>query len=503
MTDVRMPDGTVVRFPDDMPREQIKGLIASKFPEVAGGTPEGQAAPDETPWYMRALQTADDAVRLAANGATFGFADQLAGLTEGGKEASRARTDAAYDRLGPVAGTGAYMAGAIAPVGALTKAGVTATRLVPAALRGGAGLAARTGAMAVDGAGLGALGALGHDENVATGALTGAALGAVGNVAGEALGAGARALGQKAGIIARSPTKDALKDTAQALYRQADQSGTVVRADRFANIIDDVIAEAKRRGVDEGVTPKAWAAVTRLMKEKSTGAPKTLQDLDTLRQVLLAAQKEGHASATAMLKRFDQRLDLLGRSDLISGTGDAVKTLKDARGLWQRFRKADQIEGAIEKAANAASGMENGLRNEFRKLLNSKTARWSDEERKALERVVRGTAGTNLLRFLGTFGYSTDQARSFLGAVIGGGVGAAAGGPLGAVAIPAVGTAAKSAGRAATMQNAELAAAIARAGQVPQVPPNFAQRALSDYGKRAAVIQGLLAGGAGAGALSN
>lgn len=32
---VRMPDGANVSFPDDMPAEQIRGLIASKFPEVA------------------------------------------------------------------------------------------------------------------------------------------------------------------------------------------------------------------------------------------------------------------------------------------------------------------------------------------------------------------------------------------------------------------------------------------------------------------------------------
>lgn len=35
MTNVRMPNGDVVAFPDDMPPEQIKSLIASKFPEVA------------------------------------------------------------------------------------------------------------------------------------------------------------------------------------------------------------------------------------------------------------------------------------------------------------------------------------------------------------------------------------------------------------------------------------------------------------------------------------
>lgn len=33
-----MPDGTNVRFPDDMPKEQIRGLIASKFPELQEGS---------------------------------------------------------------------------------------------------------------------------------------------------------------------------------------------------------------------------------------------------------------------------------------------------------------------------------------------------------------------------------------------------------------------------------------------------------------------------------
>jgi hypothetical protein len=35
MVDVRMPDGAVVRFPDDMPREQVRDMIATKFPQLA------------------------------------------------------------------------------------------------------------------------------------------------------------------------------------------------------------------------------------------------------------------------------------------------------------------------------------------------------------------------------------------------------------------------------------------------------------------------------------
>lgn len=35
MPQVKMPNGDVVAFPDDMPREQIKGMIATKFPQLA------------------------------------------------------------------------------------------------------------------------------------------------------------------------------------------------------------------------------------------------------------------------------------------------------------------------------------------------------------------------------------------------------------------------------------------------------------------------------------
>jgi hypothetical protein len=36
MPNVKMPDGQIVRFPDDMPSEQIRGMIAQKFPDAIG-----------------------------------------------------------------------------------------------------------------------------------------------------------------------------------------------------------------------------------------------------------------------------------------------------------------------------------------------------------------------------------------------------------------------------------------------------------------------------------
>ncbi|KKC34602.1 hypothetical protein [Devosia psychrophila] len=48
MVDVRMPDGVVVRFPDDMPDDQIRTMIAGKFPQVAQQQ-QAQALPTPMP----------------------------------------------------------------------------------------------------------------------------------------------------------------------------------------------------------------------------------------------------------------------------------------------------------------------------------------------------------------------------------------------------------------------------------------------------------------------
>lgn len=95
MPDVRMPDGAVVRFPDEMPPEQIKSIIATKFPNV-GRAPESQqsqdlraelsamtqnpskAAYDRLPGWQKPLVAASDVASRAADGLMFGFGDEIA-----------------------------------------------------------------------------------------------------------------------------------------------------------------------------------------------------------------------------------------------------------------------------------------------------------------------------------------------------------------------------------------------------------------------------------------
>jgi len=69
-----MPDGAQVRFPDDMPREQIRDMIASKFPEVAQQAPKPQAVDPRDSF----LGKVDATMRGAADMMSFGFADEIA-----------------------------------------------------------------------------------------------------------------------------------------------------------------------------------------------------------------------------------------------------------------------------------------------------------------------------------------------------------------------------------------------------------------------------------------
>jgi hypothetical protein len=93
------------------------------------------------PWYQQAGQAADDIVRSVANGATFGFADKLAGYMNGtGTDAERAKSQEALDRAGG-AGTVAELTGAVAtPIGLARNGVALAGRFGTDAMQGLPGL---------------------------------------------------------------------------------------------------------------------------------------------------------------------------------------------------------------------------------------------------------------------------------------------------------------------------------------------------------------------------
>ncbi|GAA0613236.1 hypothetical protein [Paenochrobactrum glaciei] len=179
---VKMPDGTQVRFPDDMPREQIRDMIASKFPDAAqkvqpqanrdgtyGQVPEGMVLNPATgqmedmrsPANPNIPQGGANALGLGiGQGAGFNLLDEAAaGLTipfGGNYDYNLARMREAERRASeehPVAYYGGQVGGAIGTGIGLAKGGLSATN---AAINSGARLPAVALASGAEGAALGA-----------------------------------------------------------------------------------------------------------------------------------------------------------------------------------------------------------------------------------------------------------------------------------------------------------------------------------------------------------
>lgn len=201
----------------------------------SGGKPQLTPSQEyeQSPWYQQIPQAADDIMRATANGLTFGFADKIAGYLGGeGTEAERKLSADAAERAG-LAYNAAQLAGGVRTALSAGNAGLTLLgRGGTYAMTGPLGVTARTGLAAVEGAGYGALDALGNDTDLTSGSLIGAGFGAGANLIGEGVQAGVRAFrdpkARAQDYVARSAGMDALTpDMAAQRLQEIGPSGTL------------------------------------------------------------------------------------------------------------------------------------------------------------------------------------------------------------------------------------------------------------------------------------
>ena len=142
------------------------------------------------------------------------------------------------------------------------------------------------------------------------------------------------------------------------------------------------------------------------------------------------------------------------------------------------MRNSELVQEAMEKAKLAASGFENGLRNEFRAIVKRDIGRnrLPKELKAAMVEVIDGTRAGNVFKKIGRMmGPGRNQQSNMLGMGLSSGAGAAilapAGlAPLGAAIAPIIGHAAQTAAERTTLNAANRAAAVAAAGKA--VPRN-------------------------------
>ena len=284
---------------------------------------------------------------------------------------------------------------------------------------------------------------------------------------------GASRMPSRKAFIQGAPGGEALRKQAGALYDAAEAAGVTFPQADYASFVDNISATLAKEGADPVLSPK----VVRLQKllEDSRGQAPDLQRMETIRRQFLDAA----GSADPAERRLAQ-IGVDAVDDFVENASESTAgTLKEARSLWRRMRKAEVIDDAIENATLAKEGVEAGLRNQFSTLYRQRKSKkmrgFSDDELAAIKAVAEGNMTSNVLRRIGSLSGGTGAQRNMLnllvGSGVGGGAGAAVGGPVGgafgAAAVPIAGHIAQRAAQRRTQQAADLVRAMTARGTTP------------------------------------
>ncbi len=279
--------------------------------------------------------------------------------------------------------------------------------------------------------------------------------------------------GGEAAMVAKAPS--ALRAAAKTAYELVDRSGMLISPQAISDMAKGLEKKLADRAFHPQLEPRANVALREVQNTAEQGTPATLQHMEVLRRIAGKAadtlDKGDKATSRIIQDHVNDFVQNLDKSQVIGNVDQpALDALGNARKLWSQAAKGDQIQSLIEKAKNrapqlTASGMENALRTEFRKLAQNDRgmARFSPAEQKSIQDVARGGPISNTLRFLAGF-----SPKFKWNAAAGSGVGFMLGGPLGAAAVPLAGESARLVSTMMTKNAAKRASELVRGGKPAQ-----------------------------------
>ena len=285
-------------------------------------------------------------------------------------------------------------------------------------------------------------------------------------------------------FVEGAPSTAQLKAAGGALFEAAENAGVRFAAKDYTMAVDKMSVRLMKEGLDPVLHPRV-ARVHALMNETIGNNP-SLPDLMILRKQFGAAAKSLDPDERRLASLAIDRLDKF----VESGDSATSGVLRDARRLWGQMRRSEILEDAIERGKDAQSGVEAGLRNEFRGLHRAiinkrKDMRgFSADEKAAIKAVAQGNITSNVLRRIGSLSGGSGAQRNMLNLLVGGSAGAGAGGmiagpfgsALGAAAVPAIGAAAQKMATRGTQGRADLARAVTARGEPPPTGPSRSGR---------------------------
>jgi hypothetical protein len=227
------------------------------------------------------------------------------------------------------------------------------------------------------------------------------------------LAGGGVVAGAKANRPNGVPSIGDLKSKAGRLYDQVSDSDFRLTPEQTQELQGNVSARMYEEGMDPPLDTKAARGVNRVYElgdRTPEGAP-TLNDIEDARRFIsrkvVPSQEPGEQGlGLAMKQEIDRYIDKIAASP---NAPEDVLALKEARATTRKYKGAETLDSAFDKAAlrAASTGVGgndiNAMRQNIRKILDSPklSAGYSAEEKKAMETIVRGTKTTNTARFLG------------------------------------------------------------------------------------------------------
>lgn len=265
-----------------------------------------------------------------------------------------------------------------------------------------------------------------------------------------------------------APTSQELAARAGSLFDEIDAQR--VPADGLAPLADDIALQGRASGMDAMLTPNAQRVsdnIATLADDAGDALP--MSELNILRRQAAVpagnlANRTESAVGSQMIDAIDGYID-----NVAPALGEKGA---EARRMWGTLRRSELIDKAFERAGEAASGFENGLQIEFRKILrNDKLRRgFSDAEIRAIRSVVNGGVLHGLLRQVGRLGFSLDGGSNAVGGTFGTALGGMIGSWPGALLMTGVASGARKSSEVLRTAKANRAADLVRTLDQPQLP---------------------------------
>jgi len=275
-----------------------------------------------------------------------------------------------------------------------------------------------------------------------------------------------------AAIKASTPSIDQLKDASRAVFKEISDQGSTVKPLALAALTKNIERVAKEAGASRRTNRTIFGVIDDFAEAAESGRQISLDELDDLRTTAQTVAKDINPAtkgpAIAIIDEIDGFLDDVGSDVLVQpkGAKNVGAEYRAARKIWGRARKGELIAEAFENAKDTASGFENGLRIELRKINKNKRKKqfFSVGELAAMKRASQGTTVANNAKLVGRLGFSEGQAVNIVNPLLGSAAGGAVFGIEGGIAVPVIGQVAKALAQRLTAKAARFADQVIRAG---------------------------------------